>query len=120
LSKAFFIEKGWRWHLKRTYFWAFAEISCKLGEKKKPFRGNQDFSITFALPYKLVDMPKMKTHSRAKKTFKVTGSGKVKRFKAFKSHLLNKKATKRKRHLRGSTLVNGANAKSVNRMLCQG
>lgn len=68
----------------------------------------------------LVDMPKMKTHSRAKKTFKVTGSGKVKRFKAFKSHLLNKKATKRKRHLRGSTLVNGTNAKSVNRMLCQG
>ena len=63
-------------------------------------------------------MPKMKTHSRAKKTFKITGSGKVKRFKANKSHLLNKKATKRKRHLRGSVLVGSANIKNVSRMLC--
>jgi len=65
-------------------------------------------------------MPKMKTHSRAKKTFKVTGSGKVKRFKANKSHLLNKKSTKRKRHLRGSTLVGKTNQKMVNRLLCIG
>mgnify|MGYP003831522283 CR=1 FL=1 len=65
-------------------------------------------------------MPKMKTHSRAKKTFKVTGSGEVRRFKAFKSHLLSKKATKRKRHLRGSTTVNSANMKMVNRLLCIG
>ncbi len=65
-------------------------------------------------------MPKMKTHSRAKKTFSVTGSGKVKRFKAFKSHLLNKKATKRKRHLRGSTLIDKTNAPMVRRMLCIG
>lgn len=102
------------------YFWAFFKKTFKKAEKIKRIGGNHDFSITFALPYKLVVMPKMKTHSRAKKTFKVTGSGKVKRFKAFKSHLLNKKATKRKRHLRGSTLVNGTNAKMVNRMLCQG
>ena len=65
-------------------------------------------------------MPKMKTHSRAKKTFKVTGSGKVKRFKAYKSHLLSKKATKRKRHLRGSTLVGDTNSTMVNRILCMG
>lgn len=65
-------------------------------------------------------MPKMKTHSRAKKTFKVTGSGKVKRFKAFKSHLLTKKATSRKRHLRGSTLVDKTNSRMVNRLLCIG
>ncbi len=65
-------------------------------------------------------MPKMKTHSRAKKTFKVTGSGKIKRFKAFKSHLLTKKATTRKRNLRGSTLVDSANTKMVNRLLCIG
>lgn len=65
-------------------------------------------------------MPKMKTHSRAKKTFKVTGSGKVKRFKAYKSHLLSKKATKRKRHLRGSTLVGDTNGGMVNRLLCIG
>lgn len=65
-------------------------------------------------------MPKMKTHSRAKKTFKVTGSGKVKRFKAFKSHLLSKKATKRKRHLRGGAMVNDTNSRMVNRLLCIG
>ncbi|HEY1163684.1 MAG TPA: 50S ribosomal protein L35 [Niastella sp.] len=63
-------------------------------------------------------MPKVKTHSRAKKTFKVTGSGQIKRYKAFKSHLLTKKATKRKRSLRGSTLVSDANLNLVKRMLC--
>jgi len=63
-------------------------------------------------------MPKVKTHSRAKKTFKVTGSGQIKRYKAFKSHLLTKKATKRKRSLRGSTLVSDANLNLVKRLLC--
>ncbi|HEU4552976.1 50S ribosomal protein L35 [Chitinophaga agrisoli] len=63
-------------------------------------------------------MPKVKTHSRAKKTFKVTGSGQIKRYKAFKSHLLTKKATKRKRSLRGSTLVADANLNLVKRLLC--
>jgi large subunit ribosomal protein L35 len=62
-------------------------------------------------------MPKVKTHSRAKKTFKVTGSGQIKRYNAFKSHLLTKKSTKRKRHLRGSSLVNAANLNLVKRML---
>ena len=45
-------------------------------------------------------MPKMKTHKGAKKRFKVTGSGKVTRCKAFKSHILTKKTSKRKRRLR--------------------
>jgi large subunit ribosomal protein L35 len=62
-------------------------------------------------------MPKVKTHSRAKKTFKVTGSGKIKRFYAYKSHLLTKKATKRKRHLRGSGLVDKTNLDMVKRLL---
>ncbi|HTO14490.1 MAG TPA: 50S ribosomal protein L35 [Edaphocola sp.] len=62
-------------------------------------------------------MPKVKTHSRAKKTFKVTGNGSVRRFKAFKSHLLTKKSTKRKRHLRGSTAVHPSNLPLVKRML---
>ena len=62
-------------------------------------------------------MPKMKTHSRAKKTFTVTGTGKIKRAKAFKSHLLTKKSTKRKRHLRGGAMVDSANIKLVKRML---
>jgi large subunit ribosomal protein L35 len=50
-------------------------------------------------------MPKMKTHKGAKKRFKVTGSGKVKRFHAFKSHILTKKSAKRKRRLRQAGLI---------------
>ena len=50
-------------------------------------------------------MPKMKTHKGATKRFKTTGSGKVKRFKAFKSHILTKKTSKRKRRLRQAGLV---------------
>jgi large subunit ribosomal protein L35 len=45
-------------------------------------------------------MPKMKTHSGAKKRFTVTGTGKVRRLKAYKSHILTKKSPKRKRNLR--------------------
>ena len=52
-------------------------------------------------------MPKFKTHSASKKRFRLTSKGKVKRGKAYRSHLLNSKAktTKRKRHLRKSTLA---------------
>ena len=50
-------------------------------------------------------MPKMKTHKGAKKRFTVTGSGKVRRLKAFKSHILTKKSAKRKRNLRRPTTI---------------
>jgi large subunit ribosomal protein L35 len=50
-------------------------------------------------------MPKMKSHKGARKRFKITGSGKVKRMRAFKSHILTKKSPKRKRNLRQSTTV---------------
>ena len=50
-------------------------------------------------------MPKMKTHSGAKKRFSVTGSGKVRRLKAYKSHILTKKDAKRKRNLRRPAIV---------------
>ncbi len=50
-------------------------------------------------------MPKMKTHKGAAKRFKLTGSGKVKRYKANKSHILTKKTSKRKRNLRRSGLI---------------
>ena len=50
-------------------------------------------------------MPKMKTHKGAAKRFKLTGTGKVRRFKAFKSHILTKKTSKRKRRLRQAGLV---------------
>ena len=61
-------------------------------------------------------MPKLKTHSRAKKTFKVTGTGKIRRYKAFKSHLLTKKSKTRKRHLRQAAFVHPANENLVKRM----
>ena len=63
-------------------------------------------------------MPKMKTHSSAKKRFKVTGSGKVKRFQANSSHLMRKKSKKAKLRLRDSALVSKADEKRVKRMLC--
>ena len=63
-------------------------------------------------------MPKMKTHSRAKKTFKVTGTGKIRRYKAFKSHLLTKKSKSRKRNLRIHGLVHKTNEPLVKQMLC--
>ena len=62
-------------------------------------------------------MPKIKTHSGAKKRFKLTGSGKVKRKHAYKSHILTKKSTKRKRALTHSALVHESNMKAVERML---
>ena len=61
---------------------------------------------------------KMKTHKGAKKRFKVTGSGKVKRMKAFKSHILTKKTSKRKRNLRRATTVaTRGEAKNLKRLL---
>lgn len=62
-------------------------------------------------------MPKMKSNRGAAKTFKKTGSGKIKRFKAYKSHILTKKSTKRKRNLRQATLVSKAEVKRVKRMI---
>ena len=58
-------------------------------------------------------MPKMKSHSGTKKRFRVTGSGKVMRGKAFKSHILTKKTTKRKRGFRQETTVSPADRKNV-------
>ncbi len=62
-------------------------------------------------------MPKMKTKSGAKKRFRVRGGGSIKRSQAFKRHILTKKSTKNKRHLRGITAVDKTNAGSVKAML---
>ncbi|MBE6799229.1 MAG: 50S ribosomal protein L35 [Ruminococcaceae bacterium] len=62
-------------------------------------------------------MPKMKTHSGAKKRFKLTKTGKVKRAHAFKSHILNKKTTKRKRNLRKSAIADATNVAKVKKMM---
>ena len=62
-------------------------------------------------------MPKIKTHSGAKKRFKLTKNGKVKRAHAFKSHILNKKTTKRKRNLRKTVVANVTNVAAVKKMI---
>lgn len=62
-------------------------------------------------------MPKMKTHRGAAKRFKRTASGKFKRGKSNKQHILTKKTTKRKRDLRGTDMVSAADMKQVRRML---
>jgi len=62
-------------------------------------------------------MPKMKTVSSAKKRFKLTGTGKIKRKHAFKSHILTKKETKQKRNLTHSALVHKADESNVKLML---
>jgi large subunit ribosomal protein L35 len=65
-------------------------------------------------------MPKMKTNRSAAKRFKVTGKGKVKRRQANKSHILTKKASKRKRHLRDAKVAQKGDARRVKRMLGMG
>ena len=62
-------------------------------------------------------MPKMKSNSGAKKRFKVTGSGKIKRKKAFKRHILTKKSSKTKRQLGKSTLVTKADEAKVKALI---
>ncbi|MEN6438392.1 MAG: 50S ribosomal protein L35 [Syntrophobacter sp.] len=62
-------------------------------------------------------MPKIKTNRAAAKRFKKTGTGKIVRAKAFKSHILTKKSPKRKRGLRRDTVVNAVSTKSLQRML---
>jgi large subunit ribosomal protein L35 len=63
-------------------------------------------------------MPKMKSHRGAKKRFSITGTGKVKRAKAFKSHILTKKTSKRKRNLRRSaTIATNGEVKNLKRLL---
>lgn len=62
-------------------------------------------------------MPKMKSNRGAAKTFRKTAAGKIKRKKAYKSHILTSKSRKRKRNLRKGTLVSPADALKVKRML---
>ena len=65
-------------------------------------------------------MPKMKTKRGAAKRFRLTATGKIKRSRAFKRHILTSKSTKRKRHLDVDTLINKADVRSVRTMLPYG
>ena len=62
-------------------------------------------------------MPKVKTNRSAAKRFKKTGTGKLVRVKAYKSHILTKKTTKRKRNLRKSTVVDETNVKNMKKIM---
>ena len=62
-------------------------------------------------------MPKMKTSRSAAKRFKVTGTGKLMRAKAYKSHILTKKSTKRKRNLRQAAITDATNVKNMKKIL---
>ncbi len=63
-------------------------------------------------------MPKMKTNSGAKKRFRLTGTGKIKRKHAYKSHILTKKSKKRKRNLTYWTIIDKSNESNVKLLLC--
>ena len=62
-------------------------------------------------------VPKLKSHRGAKKRFKLTGTGKVKRNQSMKRHILTSKTTKRKRHLRKGVLVSPTMAKEIRKMI---
>ena len=62
-------------------------------------------------------MPKMKTNRAAAKRFKLTGTGKLKRNKAYKRHILTKKSPKTKRNLRKATIVDSTNVKNMKKIL---
>lgn len=62
-------------------------------------------------------MPKMKTSRSAAKRFKVTGTGKLKRNKAYKRHILTKKTTKNKRNLRKATITDATNVKTMKKIM---
>ena len=62
-------------------------------------------------------VPKMKTNRGAAKRVRRTGSGKLRRMRAYKSHILTKKSRKRKRRLRSATLVSSADARKLGRLL---
>lgn len=62
-------------------------------------------------------MPKLKTHSGSKKRFKLTKNGKIKRASANKTHILNKKSTKRKRGLRKGAYVDKTNAAAIKKLI---
>ena len=62
-------------------------------------------------------MPKIKTNRGAAKRFRKTGTGRIRRNKAFTSHILTKKSTKRKRNLRHATLVHKADERNISRLI---
>jgi len=82
-------------------------------------------SLVYTLPHLINNnnlnnkkMPKLKTNSGAKKRFRFTGTGKIKRHHAYHSHILTKKTKKQKRNLVHQTIVDQSNMKQVRELLC--
>ena len=78
--------------------------------------GLRDLRQTITIKEEII-MPKMKTSRAAAKRFKKTGTGKLVRNKAYKSHILTKKSTKRKRNLRKDIITDATNAKVMKKIL---
>ena len=76
-----------------------------------------DFPSTGGAPQEYEIVPKLKSHRGAAKRFRLTGTGKVRRRRALKNHILTKKTRKRKRHLRKGAAVSPAFEKAVRRMI---
>ena len=75
------------------------------------------FIITCMDNRRIKNMPKIKTNRSAAKRFKVTGTGKLKRNKAYKQHILTKKTTKTKRNLRKAVITDATNVKNMKKIL---
>jgi large subunit ribosomal protein L35 len=104
----------------------FSVIPAKMGIRFVPIVGRLGIStargrIIFCEPITFrgdeKTMPKLKSNRGAAKRLKATGSGKIKHYKAFGSHLLTHKTTKRKRNLRGSEVLNKQDTKNMKRLL---
>jgi large subunit ribosomal protein L35 len=98
----------------------FAALVWSPGRCKKPLQAHKtasDFAGACRSNLEGAVMPKMKTKSSAKKRFRVRPGGTVKRGQAFKRHILTKKSTKNKRHLRGAVSVHETNMAGMAQML---
>ena len=78
---------------------------------------NKQFLAAIAAMEVTMAKNKMKSHRGARKRFRLTGTGKVKRNKAYKSHILTKKSAKRKRGLRKATMLTSADLKRIKQVL---
>ncbi len=80
--------------------------------------GTQQMGLYQQPPRKeVITMPKIRTNRSAHKRFRVTGTGRIRRFKAYKSHILTKKTRKRKRNLRKSAMMDETNQPNVRRLI---
>ena len=105
---------GGRWYTGNTSYGAVRPSLDQGTLRRRRITGSATLPLG---PVEDFVVPKQKSHRGARKRFKLTGSGKVKRRHSMKNHILTKKDSKRKRHLRKGTLVSPAMAKAVKAMI---